>query len=124
MKIAGSYENQLSVVGISDPVTAAMEKYCYHPSVHLIEGPYRNAEAYCLKRVPISEIIEHVDIKKASPIDSIPAKVIKDNVDIVASYLLDHCSKSVDRNFFPDEMEDGDFSALFKKQQFISQKEL
>ena len=38
LKIAGSNENQLFVVGISDPVTAAIEKYCYHPSVLLIKA--------------------------------------------------------------------------------------
>ena len=68
-----------------------MEKYCYHPSVLLTKGHFRSAEAFCFKRVTISEIVEQVDnldTKKASPIDSIPAKAIKDNVDIVASYLL------------------------------------
>ena len=48
------------------------------------------------------------------PVDSIPAKVIKDNVDIVASYLLHIFNKSIDGNLFPNEMKDGDVSALFK----------
>ena len=76
LNIASSNENQLPVVGISDPVTAAIEKYCHHPSALLIKGHFRSAEACCFKRVTISEIIEHVDnldTKKASPIDSIPA---------------------------------------------------
>ena len=83
----------------------------------MIKGHFRSAEACCFKRVTISEIIEQVDnldTKKASPIDSIPAKVIKENADIVASYLLHLFNKSVDGNFFPNEMKDGDVSALFK----------
>ena len=32
LNFAGSNENQLPVVGISDPVTAVIEKYYYHPS--------------------------------------------------------------------------------------------
>ena len=87
LNIAGSNENQLPVVGISDPVTAAIEKYCYHPSILLIKGRYRSAEACCFKKVTISEISEQVDnldTKKATAIDSILAKGIKDNVDIVA----------------------------------------
>ena len=117
LNVASSNENQLSVVGISDPVTAAIEKYCYLPSVLLIKGHFRSAEACCFKRVTISEIIEqadNLDTKKASPIDNIPAKIIKDNVEIVASYLLHLVNKSVDGNFFPNEMKDGDVSALFK----------
>ena len=107
----------MSVVGISDPVTAAIEKYCYRPSVLLIKGHFRSTEACCFKRVTISEIVEQVDnldSKKASPIDSSPAEVIKDNVDIVASYLLYLFNKSVDGNCFPNEIKDGDVSALFK----------
>ena len=53
LNIASSNENQLSVVGISNSVTAAIEKYCYHPSVHLIKGYYRRAEVSCFKRVII-----------------------------------------------------------------------
>ena len=103
LNIASSKENQLSVVGISDPVTAAIEKYCYHPSVLLIKGHFRSVEACCFKRVTISEIIEQVDnldTKKASQIDSIPAKIIKDSVDTVASYLLHLFNQSVDETFF------------------------
>ena len=77
------------------------------------------------QRVTISEIIEQVDnldTKKASPSDSIPAKVIKDNVDIVASYLLHLFNKSVDGNFFPNEMKDGDVSALFKNSNSFHKK--
>ena len=74
---------------------------------------------------PISEIVEQVDnldTKKASPIDIIPAKVIKDNVDIVASYLLHLFNKSFDGNFFPNEMKDGDVSALFKNSNSFHKK--
>ena len=125
MNIASGNENQLSVVGISDPVTAAIDKYCYHPSVLLIKGHFSIVEACCFKRVTISEIIEQVDnldTRKASPIDSIPAKVIKDNVEIVASYLLHLFNKSVDGNFFPNEIKHGDVSVLFKNSNSFHRK--
>ena len=64
----------------------------------------------------------YLDTKKASPIGSIPAKIIKDNADIVASYLLDLFNKSVHGNFFPDEMKDGDASALFKNSDSFHKK--
>ena len=83
----------------------------------MIKGHFRSAEACFFKRVTISEVIEQVDnldAKKATPIDSIPAKVVKDNVDIVASYLLHLFNKSVDGNVFPNVMKDSDVSALFK----------
>ena len=102
LNISSSNKNQLSVAGISDPITTGIEKYCYHPSVLLLKGRYRSAEACCFKRVKISEIIDqadNLDTKKASPIDSIPAKVINNTVVIVSSYLLHLFTKSVDENF-------------------------
>ena len=49
-------------------------------------------------------------------------RVIKDNVDIVASRLLDLFNKGVDGNFFPDEMKDGDVSTLFKNNDSFRKK--
>ncbi len=66
--------------------------------------------------------VSSLHTRKASPIGSIPAKVIKDNVDIVASYLLDLFNKSVDRDSFPDEKKDSDISALFKNSDSFKKK--
>ena len=117
LNIAGNNETESTGDEISDPVTAAIEKYRSHPSVILIKNHSENIEAFDFKRASIAEVlgqVDSLDTKKASPIGSIPAKVIKDNVDIVASYLLDLFNKSMDRNSFPDEMKDGDVSAFFK----------
>ena len=62
----------------------------------------------------LSRLITSILRRPRSPIDSIPGKIIKDNVDIVASYLLHLVNKSVDGNFFTNEMKDGDVSMLFK----------
>ena len=125
LNIAGNNETESTGDEISDPVTAAIEKYRSHPSVILIKNHSENIEAFDFKRASIAEVlgqVDSLDTKKASPIGSIPAKVIKDNVDIVASYLLDLFNKSVDRNSFPDEMKDGDVSALFKNSDSFEKK--
>ena len=125
LNIAGNNETESTGDEISDPVTAAIEKYRSHPSVILIKNHSENIEAFDFKRASIAEVlgqVDSLDTKKASPIGSIPAKVIKDNVDIVASYLLDLFNKSVDRNSFPDEMKDGDVRALFKNSDSFQKK--
>lgn len=125
LNIVGNNETESTGDEISDPVTAAIEKYRSHPSVILIKNYSENIGAFHFKRAFIAEVlgqVDSLDTKKASPIGSIPAKVIKDNVDIVASYLLDLFNKSVDRNSFPDEMKDGDVSALFKNSDSFQKK--
>ena len=110
---------------ISDPVTAAIEKYRSHPSVLLIKNHCEDVDAFSFRSASVVEVLEQVDnlnIKKASPISNIPAKIIKDNVDIVASHLLDLFNKSVDENSFPDELKDGDISALFKNSDSFNKK--
>ena len=117
MNIADINENVATSDEIPDPVTAAIEKYCSHPSAMLIKSHYENVEVFNFRRVSITEALEQVnnlDTKKASPIGSIPARIIKDNFDIVASHLLDLFNKRLDGNFFADRMKDGDVGALFK----------
>ena len=125
LNIADNNENLLPVDGISDPVTAAIAKYRSHPSVLLIKSHCEDVEAFSFRRATFVEVFKQVDnlnIKKASPISSIPAKIIKDNVDEVASHLLDLFNVSVDENFFPNELKDGDVSALFKNSDSFHKK--
>ena len=68
--------------------------------------------------------LANLNIKKASPIRSIPAKIIKDNVDEVSSHLLDLFNVSVDENFLPNELKDGDVSALFKNSESFHEKKI
>ena len=123
LNIADSNDNALPVVGIPDPINATIENYRYHPSALLIKSHCRNAEALCFKRATLSEIFKQVDsliTRKASPIDSIPAKVITGNADVVTSSLLDLFNTCVDGNFFPNEMKDGDVSVtLYDKSKIV-----
>ena len=117
LNIADNNENVATGDEIPDPVTAAIEKYRSHPSVMLIKSHYENVEVFNFTRASITEVLEQVnnlDTKKASPIGSIPTRIVKDNVDIVASHLLNLFNESLYGNFFPDEMKAGDVSALFK----------
>ena len=125
LNIADNNENVSTGDEISDPVTAAIEKYRSHPSINLKKSHYENIEVFNFRKASVLEVLEQVDnldTKKALPIYCIPAKIIKDNVEIVASHLLDLFNKSVDGNFFSDEMKDGDISALFKNSDSLSKK--
>ena len=70
-----------------------------YPSVMLIKSHYGSVEIFGFRRASVVEALEQVDnlyTKKASPIGSILAKIIKGDVEIVASHLLDLFNKSVD----------------------------
>ena len=114
LNIADNNENVTTGDEISDPVTAAIEKYRSHPSIILIKSHYENVAVFNFRNASVVEVLEQVDNLDTKKVSPIPAKIIKDNVEIVATHLQDFFNKSVDGNFFPDEMKDGDVSALFK----------
>ena len=61
LNIAENNENVATGDEISDPVTAAMEKYRSHPGVMLIKSHYENAEVFDFRRISIVEVLEQVD---------------------------------------------------------------
>ena len=91
----------------------------------MIKSHCEDVEAFSFRRATFVEVLKQVDnlnIKKASPVSSIPAMIIKDNVDEVAFHLLDFFNVSVEKNFFPSELKDGDVSALFENSDSFHKK--
>ena len=61
----------------------------------------------------INNQLNRLDPKKATPIESIPAKILKENSDIFL-YLAE--------NYFPSVLKDVDISSLFKKEDALFKK--
>ncbi len=102
--------------GINDPIEKAIKKYENHPSIKMIKGSCELSQ-FEFKPVTVSEIllqIEKLNSKKASPLNSIPAKILKQNSDIFAVLIQKIFNSDLSRNNFPKELKTGEISSLFK----------
>ena len=78
--------NIVSADGIDDPVELAIIKYSLHPSIKRITESFHPSETFEFRPCSPEKImtqIERLDPKKASPIESIPARVLKENSDLL-----------------------------------------
>ena len=110
---------------IIDPVDIAIIKYSNHPSIHRINSnfePAEKCEFMPCSRMEMLTQINNLNHKKASPINSIPAKILKSNSDILLPYLTDAFNLCLSELAFPHELKAGDITALFKKGDTFSKK--
>ena len=70
----------------------------------------------------VNNQLKRLDQKKATPLGSIPGKVLKENSDIFLPYLTDTFNLCLSENYFPNELKDGDVSSLFKKDDAFCKK--
>ena len=102
-----------------DPVARAVEKYKNHPSYRLIKENYRNTnnnfhfENFSAKEIE-KELRDLLSSKAAQDSD-IPTKVIKVNIDIFTTILVEEFSKSLALAMFPSSMKLANITPVFKK---------
>ena len=112
--------------GIKDPVEKAIKKYENHPSIKKIKECYE-LNQFEFKPVTVNEIhlqIQKLNPKKSSPLNSIPAKILKQNADIFAILLQKIFNSNLSECYFPKELKAGEISSLFKSlDAFIIYKE-
>ena len=78
----------------------------------------KSEDSFSFLHVTLLDIIKEIsclDVNKASPIDSIPPKVIKENRDIFAYKLVIDFNASIDYGVFPKNCKYADISPAFKK---------
>ena len=81
----------VSADGIDDPVELAIIKYSLHSSIKRITESFHPSETFEFLPCSPEEImtqIERLDHKKASAIESIPARVLKENSDLLLPHLV------------------------------------
>ena len=102
--------------GINDPVEKAIKKYENHPSIRKIKECCE-LNQFEFKPVTVNEIhlqIQKLNTNKSSPLNSIPAKILKHNADIFAILLQKIFNSNVAECYFPKELKAGEISSLFK----------
>ena len=102
-----------------DPVHKEINKYDKHPSILKINEIETNKqEKFSFQPIELESIIQEIlalDTSKASPKDSIPPKIIKDNCDIFSKKLFSDFNFSVTSGIYPDNLKYADVSPAFKK---------
>jgi hypothetical protein len=63
----------------------------------------------------VEKIINNINIKKATGVDGIPAKIIKCSKSIIAPQITSILNMSIDQNVFPDKLKKAQVTPLYKK---------
>ena len=103
--------------GISDPVEIAIQNYSSHPSVELISLNTKPSHSFAFTFVANSRVsaeLRDLQVKKASHIDSIPSKILRDNLDIFTDILQQNFNASIEDGIFPTVLKRGEVTCVFK----------
>ena len=99
-----------------DPVEIAVEEYKYHPSIQKIKDKVKQDSSIDFQPVTMKAVIDelsNLNPKKASTVKSIPARILKENQDIFAPFLIETFNNSFQKTF-PEDLKLGDITSLFK----------
>ena len=105
------YQKQSSCEGI-------IKHFQLHPSILKIKASVPCTHMFSFKRVTVAEMklqLQHLNIKKSSPQEEIPTKLLKLNTDLFCYPLTRLFNLYVDANKFPDDLKLTDVTALYKK---------
>ena len=101
-----------------DPVINAIEKYSKHPSILKIKEHYPQTENFSFEPANIEtvyKLIENLDVSKSSSVESVPARVLKDSIDVVSPKIVIDFNTAISTGVFPQQLKLADVIPLFKK---------
>ena len=102
---------------VFDLVLKTIKKYSTHPSILNIKEKMNN-NMFSFRNVTYEEILNEInslDTSKSTQSEDIPFKIIKDNADIFANFILQNFNKCIIDGKFPDQLKKADVSPVFKK---------
>ena len=103
---------------VFDPVLKAIKKYSAHPSILRIKDKMNN-NVFSFRKVTYEEIlieINSLDTSKSTQSEDIPFKIIKDNADIFANFILQNFNKYIIDGKFPDQLKKQTIVLSLKKE--------
>ena len=111
-----SHESSMTT---NDPIMGILEKYESHPSVLKIKEMCSNhSNSFSFKPTNmkiVTEEIYNLNDSKASPIDSIPSKLLKENSNIFAPKIVIDFNSSIRTGIFPKNQKLADVTPIFKQ---------
>ena len=100
-----------------DLIFRAIEKYKDHPSIQKIKENVPQNASFSFKSTDIKTVIKEIgnlDESKSTPIESIPAKILKDHFDIIGPKIAIDFNLSIKTGVFPQRLKLADISPIFK----------
>ena len=107
-----------NIQNVKDPTLKAILKYEKHPSILAIRTKCNRNGAFSFREVSFKEIetgIRLLKLKKASQYSDIPAKIIKENLDIFSNFICESINNSIKSSIFPSCLKHADVTPLHKK---------
>ena len=102
----------------SEPILWAIMKYENHPSILKIKDfDSTRTECFSFKPTNFESVLQEIlalNPSKASPIESIPKKILKENYDILGFKISNDFNISVKTGTFPNNQKLADVSPIFK----------
>ena len=108
-----------------DSVLRAIEKYERHLSVRKIKEVTDQSSSFSFKPTDLKSVIKEIanlSESKATPIESIPAKILKDNYNIIGRKMVIDFNSSIKSGIFPHNQKLADISPIFKNDIKISKE--
>ena len=99
-------------------ISQILEKYKQHPSVLKIREKMPKHKTFSFQETSIEDVVEklsNLDVSKASPVESLPPKVLKDNCNIFAPKIMFDFNISIKSGIFPNSLKLADVTPVFKK---------
>ena len=100
-----------------DFIYSAIKKYENHPSILKIKEVSSENNQFSFKPIALKAVITEISNlseSKACPIDSIPAKILKEHFDIFGPKLLIDFNCAINTGIFPKNQKLADISPIFK----------
>ena len=103
-----------------NPVLAAVEKYKHHQSMISINKKMRQKSQpkFSFHFVTLEETLREVALlskKKSSEASDIPVKIIKENRDLIAHFIVNNLNNALSCSEYPVSLKYGDITPIFKK---------
>ena len=101
----------------NNPVLSAVNKFQNHPSILKIIS-IRTYLGFSFRLVIYEEFLtelKSLDISKTTQLERIPTKVMKENLNCFATFLVKDINECIRKAEFPDKLETADITPAFKK---------
>ena len=104
-----------------DPITKAIEKYSKHPSIVKIKERY-SQNSFSFQPTDFEAVfkeIKNLDVSKSSPMESLPARAIRDLVDVLCPKIVIDFNSAIQTGIFPENPKQADVVPVYKKDVFF-----
>ena len=99
-------------------LTTSLTKFRNHPSILNIKAKCFQKDSFSFLAVSendVCRVIRNIDSSKAYQKDNIPPKILKENADVLSSFLKDVINLNLVKGEFPRNLKNADIIPIFKK---------